>query len=386
MTKSLSKGVKLGSKNQHEETEDMSRKGQTILVTGGAGYIGAFTVLELLNADFEVVVIDNLTNAYQASDKKKPECLLRVEELTQKHVAFHSVDITNRKELTSIFQQYKFDNVIHFAALKAVGESVAKPLEYYRVNVSGTIVLLEVMREHGVYRMIYSSSATVYGLPDKLPLTEDMKTGDCTNPYGKSKFMVEEILKDLCVSDKVWSITSLRYFNPVGAHPSGNIGEDPNGIPNNLMPYIAQVAVGKREKLSVYGSDYNTPDGTGVRDYIHVIDLAVGHLQAISHQHPSGFQVYNLGTGRGYSVLEVIRAFKDASGKDIPYDIVDRRPGDIATSYADASRANAELDWHATRNIDDMCKDTWRWQQKNPDGYKNVSSPFCPDACSIKSK
>ncbi|XP_048505484.1 UDP-glucose 4-epimerase-like isoform X2 [Athalia rosae] len=325
-------------------------------------------------------------NLPHASSQQKPECLLRVEELTKKHVAFHSVDITNKEELNSVFQKYKFDNVIHFAALKAVGESVAKPLDYYKVNVTGTILLLEVMREHGVYRMIYSSSATVYGLPDKLPLTEESRTGNCTNPYGKSKYMVEQILQDLCFSNKAWSITSLRYFNPVGAHASGNIGEDPNGVPNNLMPYIAQVAVGKREKLSVYGKDYDTPDGTGVRDYIHVTDLAVGHLQAIFHQKPSGFQIYNLGTGRGYSVLEVIEAFKAASGKDIPYEIVDRRPGDIATSYADASRANKELAWHASRNIDDMCKDTWRWQQKNPDGYKNSSSVICPGACSLDSK
>lgn len=344
-----------------------------ILVTGGAGYIGSHTVLELLQAGFQVVVIDNLSNAYKDLNFKKPECLLRVEKLTNKNVTFINADITNINDLRNVFQKHTFHCVIHFAALKAVGESCEKPLEYYKVNVSGTINLLEVMRENDVKHFIYSSSATVYGIPERLPLMENMKTGDCTNPYGKTKFMVEEILRDLCISDKEFSVISLRYFNPVGAHPSGQIGEDPNGIPNNLMPYIAQVSVGKREILHVYGNDYDTPDGTGVRDYIHIMDLAVGHVKAMIYQktrNPKGFKPINLGTGTGYSVLEVIHAFEKVSGKKIIYKIVERRPGDISASYADATIANRELDWTATKNIDDMCADTWRWQQKNPNGYK----------------
>lgn len=345
-----------------------------VLVTGGAGYIGSHTVLELLRADFQVVVIDNLSNAYKGDTTEKPECLLRVEKLTNKKVVFLPCDITKINEIRDIFGKYNFNCVIHFAALKAVGESCQKPLEYYKTNVTGTLNLLEVMRENGLKRLIYSSSATVYGIPEKLPLDENMKTGNCTNPYGKTKYMVEEILKDLCLSDKEWSVISLRYFNPVGAHPSGLIGEDPNGIPNNLMPFIAQVSVGKREMLHVYGNDYDTPDGTGVRDYIHIMDLAVGHVKAMIYQKShdlSGFKPINLGTGKGYSVLEVIHAFEKASGRKIPYKIVERRPGDISSSYADASIANKELDWHAVKNMDDMCADTWKWQQSNPNGYKS---------------
>jgi len=308
------------------------------------------------------------------SGSEKPECLLRVEKLTNKNVAFINCDITNINDIRSVFQKHTFHCVIHFAALKAVGESCQKPLEYYKVNVSGTINLLEVMRENNVKRFIYSSSATVYGIPEQLPLVEDMKTGNCTNPYGKTKFMVEEILKDMCISDKEFSVISLRYFNPVGAHPSGEIGEDPNGIPNNLMPYIAQVSVGKRDILNVFGNDYDTPDGTGIRDYIHIMDLAIGHVKAMMYQktrNPMGFKPINLGTGKGYSVLEVIHAFEKASGKKIPYKIVERRSGDISDSYADASIANKELGWVATRNLDDMCADTWKWQQNNPNGYKH---------------
>ncbi|XP_076174600.1 UDP-galactose 4'-epimerase [Ptiloglossa arizonensis] len=352
----------------------MASESWNVLVTGGAGYIGSHTVLELLEADFKVVVIDNCSNAYKGDNDNKPECLLRVEKLINKKITFVCCDVTVIDELRDVFKKYTFNCVIHFAALKAVGESCEKPLEYYKTNVGGTLNLLKVMTEYKVKHLIYSSSATVYGTPEKLPLVEDMNTGNCTNPYGKTKYMVEEILKDLCASDKSWSIISLRYFNPVGAHPSGQIGEDPNGIPNNLMPYIAQVSVGKREMLYVYGNDYDTPDGTGIRDYIHIIDLAVGHVKAMIYQktrNPTGFKAINLGTGKGYSVLEVIHAFEKASGRKIPYKIVERRPGDIATSYADANIANKELGWQATKNIDDMCIDTWKWQQNNPNGYKS---------------
>ncbi|XP_015436922.1 PREDICTED: UDP-glucose 4-epimerase [Dufourea novaeangliae] len=351
----------------------MGNDSWNVLVTGGAGYIGSHTVLELVEADFTVVVIDNLSNAYKDSNVK-PECLLRVEKLTNNQITFLPCDITNINELRDVFKKNNFHCVIHFAALKAVGESCEKPLEYYKTNVSGTLNLLEAMKEYNVKNLIYSSSATVYGIPEKLPLVEDMNTGNCTNPYGKTKYMVEEILKDLCISDKAWSVISLRYFNPVGAHPSGQIGEDPNGIPNNLMPYIAQVSVGKRKMLNVYGNDYDTTDGTGVRDYIHIMDLASGHVKAMIYQKtqcPTGFKAINLGTGKGYSVIEVIRAFENASGRVIPYQIVERRPGDISASYADASVANKELGWQATKNIDDMCKDTWKWQQNNPNGYKS---------------
>ncbi|XP_076672061.1 UDP-galactose 4'-epimerase isoform X2 [Andrena cerasifolii] len=351
----------------------MASKPWNVLVTGGAGYIGSHTVLELVQAGFMVVVIDSLSNAYKGNNDAKPVCLLRVEKLIDKEISFIHCDITNINELRDVFKKHTFYCVIHFAALKAVGESCEKPLEYYKTNVTGTLNLLEVMREYNVKNFIYSSSATVYGTPEKLPLDESMKTGDCTNPYGKTKFMVEEILKDLCASDNAWSVISLRYFNPVGAHPSGQIGEDPNGVPNNLMPYIAQVAVGKRKMLHIYGNDYDTPDGTGVRDYIHIMDLAAGHVKAMVYQKTSnstGFKAINLGTGKGYSVLEVVQAFEKASGRRIECKIVERRPGDISTSYADASLANKELGWRATKDISDMCDDAWKWQQSNPNGYK----------------
>ncbi|XP_057327335.1 UDP-glucose 4-epimerase [Microplitis mediator] len=346
-----------------------------VLVTGGAGYIGSHTVLELIKQDFPVVVIDNLGNAHKDANASKPECLLRIEKLANKSVIFEECDITNISAIEKLFKKYKFQCVIHFAALKAVGESCQKPLEYYKTNVGGTLNLLQVMNDNGVKNLIYSSSATVYGVPEKLPLTEEMITGNCTNPYGKTKYMVEEILKDLCASDNSWSVISLRYFNPVGAHPSGEIGEDPNGIPNNLMPFIAQVAVGKRDMLYVYGDDYDTPDGTGVRDYIHIMDLADGHVKAIIYQSSrdvKGFKPVNLGTGRGYSVLEVIHAFEKASNKKLAYKIVERRPGDISSSYADALLAKKEFNWVATKNIDDMCADTWNWQKKNPNGFKSA--------------
>ncbi|XP_017891678.1 UDP-glucose 4-epimerase isoform X1 [Ceratina calcarata] len=350
----------------------MAKQSWNVLVTGGAGYIGSHTVFELLQADFGVVVVDDLSNAYRADNETKPESLLRIEKLTNKKVPFYSCDINNYSDLKDVFKKNKFDSVIHFAALKAVGESCEKPLEYYKTNVCGTLNLLKVMREFNVKCCVYSSSATVYGTPEKLPLVENMKTGDCANPYGKTKYMVEEILKDLCAADKTWSVISLRYFNPVGAHPSGQIGEDPTGIPNNLMPYIAQVAVNKRDVLYVYGNDYDTPDGTGVRDYIHIMDLAAGHIKAMIYQKDRsrvGFKAINLGTGRGYSVLEVIKAFEKASGRKISYKIVERRAGDVATSYADPSLAKKELGWQATKNIDDMCIDAWRWQRNNPNGY-----------------
>ncbi|KAL2740271.1 UDP-glucose 4-epimerase-like [Vespula squamosa] len=353
----------------------MANQSWNVLVTGGAGYIGSHTVLELLQANFQVVVIDNLSNAYKGSNDEKPESLVRVEKLTNKKVTFINCDIIKISELKDVFQKHAFHCVIHFAALKAVGESCEKPLEYYEVNVGGTLNLLNVMREYGVKRFIYSSSATVYGVPEKLPLVETMNTGNCTNPYGRTKYMVEEILKDLCLSDRVWSVISLRYFNPVGAHPSGQIGEDPNGIPNNLMPFIAQVSVGKRKSLNVYGNDYDTLDGTGVRDYIHIMDLADGHVKAMIYQknlNPTGFKPINLGTGKGYSVMEVIHAFEKASGKKIPYEIVGRRAGDISASYANANIAIKELNWRAVKNIDDMCADTWKWQQSNPNGYKST--------------
>lgn len=357
----------------------MANEKWNVLVTGGAGYIGSHTVLELLNSDFQVVVIDNLSNSFKDKATEKPECILRVEKLAKKKVTFINCDITDKKVLNEIFKKNKFQCVIHFAALKAVGESCEIPLEYYKINVAGTLNLLEVMNENGVKRLIYSSSATVYGVPEKLPLVETMKIGDCTNPYGRTKFMVEEILQDLCKSEKSWSVISLRYFNPVGAHPSGMIGEDPNGTPNNLMPYIAQVSVGKRELLYVYGDNYDTPDGTGVRDYIHIMDLASGHVKALIYQknkNPEGFKAINLGSGKGYSVLEVIRSFEKASGRKIPYKIMDRRPGDISSSYADPSLANSELEWRAIKNMDDMCADTWKWQQNNPNGYKAQESKF----------
>ncbi len=335
-----------------------------ILVTGGAGYIGSHTCVELLNAGFEVVVVDNLYNASRKS-------LERVEQITGKQVTFYEADILDREAMNAIFEKETIESVIHFAGLKAVGESVAKPLEYYYNNIAGTLVLCDVMRNHGVKSIVFSSSATVYGSPAFVPITEECPKGEITNPYGQTKSMLEQILLDLHVSDPEWNVILLRYFNPIGAHKSGLIGEDPKGIPNNLVPYIAQVAVGKLEKLGVFGDDYDTPDGTGVRDYIHVVDLAVGHVKAIKKiEEKDGVHIYNLGTGKGYSVLDVLHAFEKACGKELPYAVKPRRPGDIATCYADPAKAYRELGWKAERGIEEMCEDSWRWQSHNPNGYE----------------
>lgn len=336
----------------------------TILVTGGAGYIGTHTVVELLNAGSEVIVLDNLSNS-------SIEALNRVERITGKSVTFYQGDILNKALLQKVFSDHNIDAVIHFAGLKAVGESVAKPLKYYENNVTGTLILCQVMAEFKVKNLVFSSSATVYGDPASLPITEDFPTG-ATNPYGQSKLMVEHILADLHHSDPSWNIARLRYFNPVGAHASGLIGEDPNDIPNNLMPFIAQVAVGKREALSVFGNDYPTHDGTGVRDYIHVVDLAIGHLKALEKlATKSGLVTYNLGTGQGYSVLDMVKAFEKACGKSIAYQIAPRRPGDIAACYANPEHARTDLGWQATHSLEDMANSSWHWQSTNPNGYKS---------------
>lgn len=334
-----------------------------ILVTGGAGYIGTHTCVELQQKGYEVVVIDNFSNS-------SPKALQRVQQITGKHVEFYEGDVRDAKLLDKIFTDHKIDWVIHFAGLKAVSESCAKPLLYYDNNLYGTIVLLETMQKHGCKKMVFSSSATVYGDPEKLPLDETCRTGGTTNPYGSSKYFQEIMLTDLYKADKEWTIVLLRYFNPVGAHPSGLIGEDPQGIPNNLTPYIAKVAIGELEKVHVYGNDYPTPDGTGVRDYIHVVDLAKGHVAAIEGAKTPEVYVYNLGTGVGYSVLQVIHAFDKACGKQLPYVIEGRRPGDVASNYADASKAAKELGWKAQYGIDEMCSSLWNWQSKNPKGYK----------------
>ena len=335
-----------------------------ILVTGGAGYIGSHAVLLLQQAYYDVVVVDDLSNGSE-------ESLRRVSEITGRPYTFYKADICDTDALDSIFNQHDFDAVIHFAGLKAVGESVEEPLRYYQANVGGTVSLCQVMANHRVKRIVFSSSATVYGDPASVPILESFPIS-ATNPYGRSKLMVEEVLRDLYQSDSSWRISLLRYFNPVGAHFSGLIGEDPNGIPNNLMPFISQVAVGKREELSVFGSDYPTLDGTGVRDYIHVMDLAEGHIKAIEKlDQGSGLYIYNLGTGNGYSVLEMVNAFAAVSGKSVPYELTERRPGDIAECYADPAKAHKELNWTATRSIEDMCRDTWNWQSKNPNGYSD---------------
>jgi len=336
-----------------------------ILVTGGAGYIGSHTCVELLNSGYDVVVVDNLSN----SSKKAID---RVEQITGKSVAFYEVDILDKAALSDVFDKEEIDSVINFAGLKAVGESVAKPLEYYHNNITGTLVLCDVMRSHGVKNIIFSSSATVYGDPAFIPITEECPKGKITNPYGQTKGMLEQILTDLWVADHEWNVVLLRYFNPIGAHESGLIGEDPKGIPNNLVPYIAQVAVGKLERLGVFGDDYDTPDGTGVRDYIHVVDLAKGHVKALKKLAPnSGVSIYNLGTGNGYSVLDVLHAYEKACGKTLPYQIKERRAGDIATCYCDASKAKEELGWVAEKGIEEMCADSWRWQSNNPNGYED---------------
>lgn len=335
-----------------------------ILVTGGAGYIGSHTVFELLAGGYEIVVVDNLSNS-------KVEALSRVEELSGKNIEFRQVDLLDKVSLsTAIAQSGKIDAVIHFAGLKAVGESISIPLKYYHNNITGTLILCEVMQEHDIKNIVFSSSATVYGTPKSVPIREDFPVGSPTNPYGKTKLMIEEILKDLNGADRSLNVALLRYFNPVGAHESGRIGEDPQGIPNNLMPYISQVAVGRLAKLQVFGNDYPTPDGTGVRDYIHVVDLAKGHLKALEKltENP-GVVTYNLGTGRGYSVLEMVQSFAKASGKKVPYQIVARRPGDIAQCYADPQKAFEELGWKAELGIDEMCRDSWLWQSNNPEGY-----------------
>ncbi len=336
----------------------------TILVTGGAGYIGSHTVLELLENGEDVVILDNLSNSSR-------ESLRRVEALTGKSITFYKVDLMDKDMVAYVFAEHAFDAVIHFAGLKAVGESVTIPLAYYQNNIAGTLNLLEEMQRHGVKRLVFSSSATVYGDPASVPITEDFPVS-ATNPYGRSKLIIEEMLGDLYVSDNTWDIVLLRYFNPVGAHKSGQIGEDPNGIPNNLMPYISQVAVGKLETLSVFGDDYDTPDGSGVRDYIHVVDLAKGHLKALEHlEGKPGLVTVNLGTGRGYSVLELVKAFEKASGCRVAYKITDRRAGDIAKCYADTHLAATKLDWKAEKGVDEMCEDAWRWQSNNPTGYSN---------------
>lgn len=334
-----------------------------ILVTGGAGFIGSHTVVELQNAGYEVVVVDNLCNSCK-------ESLNRVEKITGKPVTFYEADILDREALNAIFEKEKIDSCIHFAGLKAVGESVAKPWEYYENNIAGTLVLVDVMRKHGVKNIIFSSSATVYGDPAIIPITEECPKGQCTNPYGWTKSMLEQILMDIQKADPEWNVILLRYFNPIGAHKSGLIGENPNGIPNNLMPYVTQVAVGKLEKLGVFGNDYDTPDGTGVRDYIHVVDLVRGHVKAIKKlDEKIGLGIYNLGTGKGYSVLDIVKNFEEATGVKIPYEIKARRPGDIATCYSNADKAKRELGWEAEYGIREMCEDSWRWQSNNPNGY-----------------
>ena len=334
-----------------------------ILVTGGAGYIGSHTVLELQNAGYEVVVIDNLCNSSCKS-------LQRVEKLTGKKVPFYQVDILDEEGLREVFRKEQIESCIHFAGLKAVGESVREPWRYYYNNISGTLSLIKVMNEFNVKNIVFSSSATVYGNPAFVPITEECPKGEITNPYGQTKSMLEQVLTDIQKADPEWNVVILRYFNPIGAHESGSIGENPNGIPNNLMPYITQVAVGKLQCLGVFGDDYDTPDGTGVRDYIHVVDLALGHVRAIEKiTENKGLCIYNLGTGHGYSVLDVVKNFEEASGVKIPYEIKDRRPGDIAQCYASPEKAEKELHWKAERDILKMCEDSWRWQSDNPNGY-----------------
>ena len=337
---------------------------KNVLITGGAGYIGSHVAVELLNKNYKVIVYDNLTNSSKISVK-------RVEEITGKNIIFYEADILDEKKLSEVFEKENIDVVIHCAALKAVGESVKKPLEYYHNNISGTLSLLKIMRKYSCKNIIFSSSATVYGDPEKVPITEDFPKGICTNPYGWTKSMMEQIITDLQKSDPEWKVVLLRYFNPIGAHESGKIGEDPQGIPNNLLPYIAQVAVGKLDYLRVFGDDYDTVDGTGVRDYIHVVDLAKGHVLSVDKiDKLEGVSIINLATGNGYSVLEVLKAFEKACGKKISYKIVERREGDIAKCFADASKAYEVLGWKAEKGIDEMCEDSWRWQSQNPNGYE----------------
>ena len=337
----------------------------SILVTGGAGYIGSHTCVELADAGYDVVIVDDFSNA----DHK---VIGRMEQITGKKFKVYEVNCCDEGKLEQVFQsEPDITAAIHFAGFKAVGESVKKPIEYYENNLGSMISLLKCMRRHDVKNLVFSSSATVYGTPAQIPITEECPKGKCTNPYGQTKSMIEQILEDVCVADPTWHIMLLRYFNPIGAHKSGLIGEDPEGIPNNLMPYITQVAVGRLDHLGVFGNDYDTPDGTGVRDYIHVVDLAQGHIKALEHlEEKPGISIYNLGTGKGYSVLDIVHAFSRACGKEIPYEILPRRAGDIATCYSDPSKAERELGWKATRDLDEMCEDSWRWQKMNPNGYK----------------
>ncbi|MEH7306891.1 UDP-glucose 4-epimerase GalE [Neobacillus drentensis] len=338
-----------------------------ILVTGGAGYIGSHTCIELLLAGYEIIVLDNFSNS-------KPESLNRVKEISGKDFGFYEVDLLNRSGLEDVFANNTIEAVIHFAGLKAVGESLSIPLHYYHNNITGTLILCDVMKKYGVKNLVFSSSATVYGIPERVPISEDFPLS-ATNPYGRTKLMIEEILRDLYIADDSWSVALLRYFNPIGAHESGRIGEDPNGIPNNLMPFITQVAVGKRRELQVFGCDYPTVDGSGVRDYIHVVDLALGHLKALERVISSnGVDAFNLGTGTGYSVLEIVTVFEKIANVRIPYKIVKQRPGDVAVSYADPSKAKNELGWTAKRGIEEMCRDSWRWQEKNLNGYETSIS------------
>ena len=334
-----------------------------ILVTGGAGYIGSHTCVELLKVGYEIIVVDNLSNS-------KPVALHRIQEISGRNLKFYEVDLLHKEALDKVFFENNIEAVIHFAGLKAVGESVALPLAYYHNNVTGTIVLCEKMQKYEIKNMVFSSSATVYGTPERVPISEDFPRS-ATNPYGRTKLMIEEILSDLYVADKKWSIALLRYFNPIGAHDSGRIGEDPNGIPNNLMPFVTQVALGKRERLNIFGKDYNTDDGTGVRDYIHVVDLAKGHIKALERvMGRNGVDAYNLGTGKGYSVLEVVKAFEQVTAQEIPYRFTDRRPGDIGICYAETTKAKRELGWSAEKSMEDMCRDAWYWQVNNPNGYE----------------
>ncbi|PEA84143.1 UDP-glucose 4-epimerase GalE [Bacillus pseudomycoides] len=336
-----------------------------ILVTGGAGYIGSHTCVELLNSGYDIIVVDNLSNS-------SVESLNRVKEITGKQFKFYEENLLNRDAIDVIFKENTIEAVIHFAGLKAVGESVAIPLTYYHNNITSTLILCDVMQKHNVKKMIFSSSATVYGLPETSPITEEFPLS-ATNPYGQTKLMIEQMMRDVVVADSEWSVVLLRYFNPFGAHESGRIGEDPNGIPNNLMPYVTQVAVGKLKELSVFGNDYPTKDGTGVRDYIHVVDLANGHVKALEKVlHTTGVDTYNLGTGTGYSVLEMVQAFEKVSGKSVPYKITERRPGDVAVCFADASKAKRELGWEAKRGLEEMCADSWKWQSNNKNGYQKT--------------
>lgn len=337
-----------------------------ILVTGGAGYIGSHTVIELLNHNYEVVIVDNFSNSH-------PEVLNRIKQITNKKITFYEEDILNTSALQKIIEDNNIEAVIHFAGYKAVGESVKQPLKYYENNIQGSVSLLKALKACNVKHLVFSSSATVYGMKNQPPLTEEMPTGETANPYGYTKLVVEELLKDMVASDSTWSTTILRYFNPVGAHESGLIGEDPSDIPNNLMPYVSQVAVGIRPELSIFGGDYETVDGTGVRDYIHVVDLAKGHVKALEHNlNHQGIHIYNLGTGQGQSVLEVVHAFQKASEQTIPYKIVDRRLGDVPISFADVSKAKEELNWQAQKTLEEMCQDAWRWQSANPHGYSQT--------------